>query len=190
MKPEITLVLGGARSGKSTFAEHIALAGDLPVTYIATADVKDAEMAERVAIHKSRRPKEWQTWEGAPEALPDAVASMSGLLLMDCLTMWLTRLFLAAGDAETKDEKEWQARELSIRALTEKLCTAPKDDTHLVIVSNEVGFGLVPPYLMGRRFRDMQGRMNQLCAQHASRVVLVVAGCPLWIKGNQEGLGI
>jgi adenosylcobinamide kinase/adenosylcobinamide-phosphate guanylyltransferase len=62
MKPEITLVLGGARSGKSTFAEHIALAGDLPVTYIATADVKDAEMAERVAIHKSRRPKEWQTW--------------------------------------------------------------------------------------------------------------------------------
>ena len=190
MKPEITLVLGGARSGKSALAERIALASNMPVTYLATADVKDAEMAERVAVHKSRRPKEWRTWEGAPDTLPNDISEMSGLLLMDCLTMWLTRLFLATGDSETEDEKKWEARELEIRALTEKLCVAAKDDTHLVIVSNEVGFGLVPPYLMGRRFRDMQGRMNQLCAQHASRVALVVAGCPLWVKGTHEGLNI
>lgn len=184
MALEITLILGGARSGKSTFAEELATNSGRPVTYIATADSKDSEMAHRIAIHKKRRSSQWRTWEGEPETLPAAIADMSGVLLLDCLTMWLTRLFLSARDSESEDESVWNSRELDIRALTEELCYAPRGDTHLIIVSNEVGFGLVPPYLMGRRFRDLQGRMNQLCASHADRVALVVAGCPLWVKGG------
>ena len=184
MAAEITLVLGGARSGKSTFAEELALDGARHVTYIATADSQDSEMAERIAIHRRRRSAAWATWEGEPEELPAAISGMSGTLMMDCLTMWLTRLFLKTRDSESEDEALWNARELEIRALTERLCAAPADGTRLIIVSNEVGFGLVPPYLMGRRFRDLQGRMNQLCASRADNVALVVAGCPLWVKGG------
>lgn len=181
---EITLILGGARSGKSTFAEKLALAQPRPVTYFATADCRDGEMKKRIEIHKSRRPAEWGTWEGAPRELPDAVAGASGLLLLDCLTMWLTRLFLEAPSAEGEDEAAWFASEMEISSLAEKLCSSVNDKSSLIIVSNEVGFGLVPPYLMGRRFRDMQGRVNQLCAARADNVALVVAGCPLWVKGG------
>jgi adenosylcobinamide kinase/adenosylcobinamide-phosphate guanylyltransferase len=182
----ITLVLGGARSGKSTFAEKLACAdGDL-VTYLATADARDAEMAERIKIHRARRDDSWRTWEGEPEELPEAVAQMSGTLLLDCLTMWLTRLFLKNGEAETEDENVWERREAEIRTLTEKLCAAPSKGTHLIIVSNEVGCGLVPPYLMGRRFRDLQGRMNQLTAARADRVAFIAAGLPLWLKGTTQ----
>ncbi len=187
MAAEITLVLGGARSGKSTFAEQFAIDKGKPVTYLATAEAGDPEMAERISIHRSRRPHDWKTWEGRPGELPYVIASLSGTILLDCLTLWLTRLFLEGDAAEEADEAEWNSRELYIRALTERLCSAPRDGTHLIIVSNEVGFGLVPPYLMGRRFRDLQGRMNQLCASKADRVVLVVAGCPLWIKAPSKG---
>ena len=92
---EITLILGGARSGKSTFAEELALNQKEHVTYLATADCRDVEMKKRIEIHQSRRPAEWGTWEGEPRDLPRAAASASGLLLLDCLTMWLTRLFLS-----------------------------------------------------------------------------------------------
>lgn len=177
----ITLILGGARSGKSSFAEKLALEPGLPVTYLATADVWDEEMRRRVELHKKRRPAGWKTWEGAPAELPRAIGAMRGILLLDCLTLWLTRLFLE-NDAEAMSESEWDARESEIRALTEALCEAPPDSAKLLIVSNEVGFGLVPLSLTGRRFRDLQGRMNQLVASKSRRVALVVAGCPLWVK--------
>ena len=185
-KGEITLVLGGARSGKSTFAEELALSRKEHVTYLATADCRDGEMKKRIEIHKSRRPSSWSTWEGGPRELPRAVAAASGLLLLDCLTMWLTRLFLAYPESEGDDESAWFKCEGEIAALARGLCESVREDSSLIIVSNEVGFGLVPPYLMGRRFRDMQGRMNQLCAGYASNVALVVAGCPLWIKGGPD----
>lgn len=185
MNSKMTLVLGGARSGKSTFAEQIAAKSNKKVTYLATAEAKDSEMAARIEIHRQRRPSEWNTWEAPPEMLPAAISALSGVLLLDCLTMWLTKFFLEGEFAETKDEKVWLKREEEIRELTEQLCSAPKDNTHLIVVSNEVGFGLVPSYIMGRRFRDLQGRMNQLCASKADNVVLVVAGCPLWIKGGK-----
>ena len=108
------------------------------------------------------------------------------MLLLDCLTLWLTRLFLEGDAAEDASEKEWQAREAQIRALTEDLCSLPPKGIHLIMVSNEVGFGLVPSYKMGRRFRDLQGRMNQLCASKADRAALIVAGYPLWLKGGME----
>ncbi len=180
----ITLILGGARSGKSGYAEKIALAYPGPVTYLATADCADEEMACRIALHKARRPASWTTWEGEPNLLPDAVAKTGGLMLMDCLTMWLTRLALSSPAFEKGGEPEWFAEEAKIAALTEKLCRGVQSGASLVIVSNEVGLGLVPSYRMGRRFRDTQGRMNRLCAEYAERVALVVAGCPLWVKGS------
>lgn len=178
---DITLILGGARSGKSIFAEKLALESGLPVTYIATADVKDDEMERRVELHRQRRPSGWSTWEGAPIELPRAIGVMEGALLLDCMTLWLTRLFIA-DDTDTMSETQWHAREAEIRALTELLCEAPRDNAKLIIVSNEVGFGLVPMSLTGRRFRDLQGRMNQLIASRSRRVALVVAGCELWVK--------
>ena len=180
----VTLVLGGARSGKSTYAEKIALEQILPVTYLATAECRDKEMEKRIEIHRLRRPPSWKTWEGEPRDLPGAVASASGLLLLDCLTMWLTRLFLSYPESEGEDEAAWLSREAEIAALTRELCGSVREDSSLIIVSNEVGFGLVPPYLMGRRFRDMQGRMNQICASYSENVILVAAGCPLAIKGR------
>ena len=98
--------------------------------------------------------------------------------------MWLTRLFLASPASEEGGEAEWLAEEAKITALARGLFESVKPDASLVVVSNEVGLGLVPPYRMGRRFRDMQGRMNQLCAGYAEGVALVVAGCPLWVKGG------
>lgn len=184
MAKDITLILGGARSGKSSFAERLATKSGLPVTYLATADIQDREMAARVAAHRNRRPAGWSTWEGTPEEAPQAIAAMSGLILLDCLTLWLTRLFLAE-DAEKMGEDEWSAREPHIRSLAEKLCAAPVTGAKLIIVSNEVGFGLVPLSVMGRRFRDLQGRVNQLAAARSRRVALVVAGCPLWVRGTE-----
>lgn len=182
----ISLLLGGARSGKSAFAEKIALAYKGKVTYFATADCRDDEMKKRIEMHRARRPEEWGLWEGEPCELPAAAAGTSGLILLDCLTMWLTRLFLACPESEGKDEAAWALCEAKIADLVRSLCENISDDATLVIVSNEVGFGLVPPYLMGRRFRDLQGRMNQLCAGYSKNVALIVAGCPLWVKGGLE----
>ena len=187
----ITLILGGARSGKSTFAEKLALEEKArTVTYIATADSQDAEMEERISIHKKRRPGGWRTWEGAIEALPREVALMEGVLLFDCLTMYLSRLFLASPHADSDDEKKWIAAEgeilESLEAIYGNFVHSGGGEKHLIVVSNEVGFGLVPPYRMGRRFRDLQGRGNQLSADYADNVALVVAGLPLWVKGGTQ----
>lgn len=182
----MTLILGGARSGKSTFAEKLAMDTQAAVTYLAAADAQDNEMQERIAMHKKRRPSGWKTFEGDPYEICHATKTIKGVLLLDCLTLWLTRLFLQGDSAEDASEKEWQVREAQIRTLTEDLCSMPPEGTHLIIVSNEVGFGLVPSYKMGRRFRDLQGRMNQLCASKADRAALIVAGYPLWLKGKME----
>jgi adenosylcobinamide kinase/adenosylcobinamide-phosphate guanylyltransferase len=179
----ITLVLGGARSGKSSFAERLALGES--VTYIATADSRDLEMEARIKIHKSRRPASWRTWEGDVASLPEDIAGMEGLLLLDCLTMCLTRLFLSTPESEGDDEGAWMERERDILTIVERIFTSAADSgKRLVVVSNEVGFGLVPPYLLGRRFRDTQGRANQLAASLSDEVALIVAGLPLWLKGG------
>jgi adenosylcobinamide kinase/adenosylcobinamide-phosphate guanylyltransferase len=178
----ITLVLGGARSGKSAFAESLAReCGD--VTFIATADSRDSEMEARIDTHKRRRPPDWRTWEGDVSSLPGAVPGMRGALLLDCLTMYLSRLFLSCPEPEGEDEGAWAGSEEKILASVEKIFSGAKNaGKRLIAVSNEVGFGLVPPYLMGRRFRDMQGRANQAAAGLSDEVVLIVAGLPLWIK--------
>jgi adenosylcobinamide kinase/adenosylcobinamide-phosphate guanylyltransferase len=164
-----TLVLGGARSGKSRHAEALVEALPGPWTYIATAEAYDDEMRARIAEHRGRRPKGWVTVD-APLALAAAIrASPAGRpILVDCLTLWLTNVMLAEQDVAA-------AREDLIAACA----TAPGP---LVLVGNEVGLGIVPENALARRFRDEAGRLHQLLAARAGRVVFMVAGLPMHVK--------
>ena len=166
-----TFVLGGARSGKSRFAESLVTARPRPWVYIATAEPHDDEMAARIAEHKARREAGWETIE-APHELPEALdaAPRGATVLVDCLTLWLSNVMHAKFDIEKVTQRLEQA--LHARVGT------------TVVVSNEVGLGLVPDNELGRAFRDAQGRLNQRIAFHAGRVVFVVAGQPLIVKGS------
>jgi adenosylcobinamide kinase / adenosylcobinamide-phosphate guanylyltransferase len=167
----ITLVLGGARSGKSRYAERLITAGPPPWIYVATAQPGDAEMAERIALHKARRARGWQTHE-APHDLPAAIGAppQDAPLLIDCLTLWLSNRMLA--DADIEQEADALAAALAQRA------------SRIVLVSNEVGAGIVPENALGRRFRDAQGRINQRFAARADTVILMVAGLPITVKNS------
>jgi adenosylcobinamide kinase / adenosylcobinamide-phosphate guanylyltransferase len=167
--PPLTLVLGGARSGKSRHAESLIAALPPPWIYLATAAAGDAEMAERITLHRARRGKDWQTIE-APHDLAAALtgAASNAPLLVDCLTLWLSNLMLAEADVEAE---------------TAHLETAlASRRAPVILVSNEVGAGIVPDNALARRFRDLQGRLNQRMAARADRVVLMVAGLPLVVK--------
>jgi adenosylcobinamide kinase / adenosylcobinamide-phosphate guanylyltransferase len=169
MNASLTLVLGGARSGKSRYAESLIAASPPPWAYVATAEAGDAEMIDRIAAHRSRRGCAWRTIE-APRDLDAALKSCGTMpVLVDCLTLWLSNLMLA----ETDIEAEMARLENSLAA-----AAAP-----VVLVANEVGYGVVPDHPLGRRFRDLQGVLNQRIAARADRVVLVVAGLPLALKG-------
>jgi adenosylcobinamide kinase/adenosylcobinamide-phosphate guanylyltransferase len=166
----LTLVLGGARSGKSRYAEGLITALPPPWTYVATAQPLDAEMAERIAAHRARRGPGWTTIE-APQDLAGALAPhRTAPILIDCLTLWLSNRMLADADIAADSEQ-------LERALGER--TAP-----VVMVANEVGFGIVPDNVLARRFRDQQGLLNQRIAALADRVVLMVAGLPVGVKGT------
>ena len=168
--PKLTLVLGGARSGKSRYAESLIAATPPPWVYVATAQALDAEMAERIAHHCKRRGDGWHTIE-VPHDLQDAIDAAAGAaVLVDCMTLWLTNRMLADADmgAETARLEAALARR---NGLT-------------VLVSTEVGSGIVPDNARARRFADLQGRLNQRLAACADRVVLVVAGLPLIVKGQ------
>lgn len=165
----LTLVLGGARSGKSRYAETLISAKQSPWRYIATAQAFDDEMTERIAAHRARRDERWQTVD-APLALVDTLAaSPKGQpVLVDCLTLWLSNRMLAEADLESE-----------MRKLTDVLA---RPAGHWVLVSNEVGSGIVPENALARRFRDEAGRLNQKIAALADEVVLVVAGLPVKVK--------
>jgi adenosylcobinamide kinase/adenosylcobinamide-phosphate guanylyltransferase len=167
---EITLVLGGARSGKSRYAESLIQALPSPWIYVATAEAGDAEMAERIAAHRARRPNGWLTVEASHD-LHAALATepMHAPLLVDCMTLWLSNRMLAQADIDRE-----------IRALAPAF---RRRTGSLVLVSNEVGSGIVPDNALARRFRDLQGHLNQTLVAGAQRVVLMVAGIPLIIKG-------
>ncbi|MCP4780009.1 MAG: bifunctional adenosylcobinamide kinase/adenosylcobinamide-phosphate guanylyltransferase [Hyphomicrobium sp.] len=168
--PRLTLVLGGARSGKSRYAEEILTKAPDPWIYLATAQALDSEMEARVADHKKRRGEQWRTVE-VPLDLPEAIEKHGAgaqPVLIDCLTLWLSNVLLATRDVVAESDR-------LVAALGEV-------DGPIVIVSNEVGSGIVPDNKLARAFRDAQGQLNQRVAAIADHVVLVTAGIPLTLK--------
>ena len=169
--PNLSFVLGGAASGKSVFAENLILQSGLAPTYIATSRIWDNETKSRVDIHQSRRDATWTTIEAPFDLSPALSAAIpTQIVLIDCATMWLTNHLL-----EDNDLGQAQAQLLS----SLKSCAAP-----VVIVSNEVGQGIVPDNALSRKFREAQGRLNIALAAQSDLAVQVVAGLPNVLKGN------
>lgn len=177
----LTLILGGARSGKSDYAEQLAAALGPHVLYIATAEIGDDEMAQRIATHRQARPTGWQTLE-APRHVGLALTEIEDpldALLLDCLTLLVSNMLL------TLEAEPQAVIEAAVRTELEAILAAQaRLNVPLIVVSNEVGLGLVPPYPLGRIYRDVLGRANQFLAAQADRVVFMVAGLPLVVKGT------
>ena len=183
MNPEIpvsgiTLILGGARSGKSSFAENIARETGNAVLFIATATADDNEMAERIRQHQASRPAGWQTLE-IPYNLGNHLASpIAPVVIVDCITLLVSNILVSLPE-NTPDE-----------VVMDKICTEIDEliaaqarlGGQWLIVSNEVGLGLVPPYSLGRVYRDALGWANQALARAAGRVIFMVAGIPMVVK--------
>jgi adenosylcobinamide kinase / adenosylcobinamide-phosphate guanylyltransferase len=173
--PPVSLVLGGARSGKSTYAERLA-AGTLfgalpqPAVYVATGEAGDVEMATRIMAHRARRGGGWTTIEEPLKlaAALETAAAHGQPVLVDCLTLWLSNLMHAGADVD--------------EATDDVLRTLDSYGAPVVFVSNELGLGLVPETALGRSFRDAMGRMNMAVAARADRVIFMAAGLPLTMK--------
>jgi adenosylcobinamide kinase/adenosylcobinamide-phosphate guanylyltransferase len=173
----VTLVLGGARSGKSRYAQQLA-EQSRHVVFVATAKASDDEMAAKIERHRVERPQEWRTIE-EPLDLPKVLAENavgSDVIVVDCLTIFAANLLEVEGE-------DSEAIERRVEALCEALRTA---QCNVVLVSNEVGSGVVPEYAVGCRYRDLLGEINQKVARVADDVVLMVAGLPLALKGHVE----
>lgn len=165
----LTFVLGGARSGKSRYAEGLLAGLPGPRSYLATAEALDPEMAERIARHRADRGPDWQTRE-VPHDLAAAIRAVpdGAPLLVDCLTLWLSNRLLCDADLEADG--------------AQLLAALARPRGAWVVVANEVGLGIVPDNALARRFRDAAGRLNQSVAATADRVVLLVAGLPVVVK--------
>lgn len=175
---KVTLILGGARSGKSHYAQALAARAGKDVFYLATAQASDDEMRAKIERHRKERPASWKTIE-VPLDLDCAVTqygNKDACLLIDCLTTFTANLMLA----ENGNEEAVFRRIERLRSAL--ICTAAS----VVIVSNEVGSGVVPAYPSGCQFRDLLGEINQTIAQISRQVVLMIAGCPLALKGTME----
>ena len=173
----VTLVLGGVRSGKSHYAQQLG-EGAGRVVFVATAEARDDEMQRKVERHQNTRPQHWETVEEPLDLVEVIVRHGPGcdLMIIDCLTFFAANLLEARGDDR-----------LSIEQAVDDLCLALQaPPCSVVLVSNEVGSGVVPAYPSGRRFRDLLGEMNQSVARAASNVLLLVAGLPLVLKGKLE----
>jgi adenosylcobinamide kinase/adenosylcobinamide-phosphate guanylyltransferase len=172
------LIIGGARSGKSSLALTRARESCKPVVFIATAAASDDEMRERIAKHRSERPAHWQTIETDVDLGATIVANMraNSLLIVDCLTVWLANVLF---DRNAEYEINERAFECRREELLQSVRTLSGD---AILVSNEVGCGLVPETSVARRFRDEQGRLNQQLAAVCERVTLVAAGLPITLK--------
>jgi adenosylcobinamide kinase/adenosylcobinamide-phosphate guanylyltransferase len=172
MTKEVILISGGARSGKSRYAEQRAVEMSAIPLYVATGEANDEEMAQRIAEHRKRRGKLWRTIE-EPLELTEALLAQRGktdCALVDCLTLWISNLLIRHDDKHASEKVE---------ELIEKL---PQLDFHLLFVTNEVGWGIVPDNPLARKFRDIAGWTNQRVAQAANEVILMVAGIPIIVK--------
>ncbi len=176
--PKSTFILGGARSGKSSYAQQLAQENGGKVLYVATATAGDDEMKTRIENHRAERPPEWRTLE-APlnvgRAIEQELAEHpADVILLDCMTLLATNAILQLPE----DTSELQASEALNKEVNALLDCMKKSDAQWIIVSNEVGLGLVPPYPLGRIYRDALGRANQRLAMYAERSVLMIAGVP------------
>ncbi len=194
--PRLILILGGARSGKSAFAERLAASSGRSVAFIATATASDDEMRARIARHRASRPKDWHTLE-EPLDLARAVrqeSELADVLLLDCITLWLGNILLQEpGYPEKDNEAEFltASKLVDERALKEieallAVIKSLAPGKTLIAITNEVGLGIVPAYPLGRLYRDTLGYVNQRLAQAADRVYLMVAGIAVDIKRLHE----
>jgi adenosylcobinamide kinase / adenosylcobinamide-phosphate guanylyltransferase len=176
--PVRTLILGGVRSGKSRYAEQLAVTHGGPVAVIVTATAGDEEMAARIAAHRARRPAHWQVVE-EPIALGGALVAATrpgSVVIIDCLTLWLTNV-LTQSDGNGLLQRESDALLGAMRSVKGSV----------ILVSNEVGSGIVPVNELARRFTDATGSLHQRLAEACDRVVWMVAGLPLTVKGSDPG---
>jgi adenosylcobinamide kinase/adenosylcobinamide-phosphate guanylyltransferase len=175
----ITLLLGGARSGKSYYAQQLASELGGKVLFVATGEALDEEMEARIEEHKKARPKNWRTLE-IPTGIGKGIEKQIGnaeVVIIDCLTLLISNLL--------RGEPDYPEAEKKVMAeINELIAAMDKLDASFVIVSNEVGMGLVPETKLGRIYRDLLGKANQLLAQHATEVYLMVACLPVQIKGQ------
>ncbi|PRR81617.1 bifunctional adenosylcobinamide kinase/adenosylcobinamide-phosphate guanylyltransferase [Clostridium vincentii] len=180
---KITLVTGGSRSGKSSFGEDLFKEEDR-VLYIATSMITDDEMENRVAVHKSRRNQNWETFEGYRNLYNVIKDTNCKYIILECITTMITNLmFDKYTDFDNLSKEEIQTLEESISEEITKIISNCKDfDKELVIITNEVGFGLVSEYKLGRIFTDISGRINQLIGKLCDEAYLVVSGLPLKLK--------
>ena len=190
MQNKLILILGGARSGKSTFAEQLARRSERSVAFIATATAGDDDMQARIQRHQAARPQGWYTIE-EPLDLARAVqaaAEVADVLLLDCITLWVSNWLFAQGgidDEEVVSERYYAGALAQIDALLEAFSLLDGQKT-LVVVTNEVGLGIVPAYALGRIYRDVLGLVNQRLATASERVYLMVAGLGVDIKRLHE----
>jgi adenosylcobinamide kinase/adenosylcobinamide-phosphate guanylyltransferase len=183
MNKRLTLVLGGARSGKSSYAEKLAAAGGEHVLYVATAEAWDDEMRARIDAHRAQRPVHWDTIEAPRHAGSAVAAALAGndacVVLVDCLTLLANNVIIALPQGASEAE----ATAALMAEVDELLAASASAAADWIIVSNEVGLGIVPAYPLGRLYRDALGRANQRIAAVADSVVFMVAGIPMQVKG-------
>src|SRR5258706_11015162 len=177
----ITLILGGARSGKSSYAQKLAEDSDKSVTFLATAQALDEEMSARIQQHRAERPVHWETLEIPLDIASHIKEIQSEVIILDCLTLLVTNLLMQFVKDDLADEVPFMQ---AIQKEMEELLSAIRESNqHWLIISNEVGLGLVPPYQMGRVYRDGIDWANQRLAREAEKVIFMVAGMPMGVKG-------
>ena len=185
MKAEVILILGGARSGKSFFAQQLATKLRRRVLFIATATPMDEEMRRRIELHQKTRPSAWRTLEaptGVAKAMREHIADAE-VVILDCLTLLVANLTSPSHDPAELEGVDYEAVEREMTTELEAILGCAEDSSvSLIIVSNEVGAGLVPPYPSGRAFRDLLGEANQFIAERADKVYMMIAGLPLELK--------
>jgi len=182
IKSKLTLILGGARSGKSSYAQSLAEAAGIPVTFIATAQALDEEMSARIQKHRAERPATWETLELSFDIASCVKQIKSSVIILDCVTLLVSNLLMQFVNNDLVDEAPFM---MAVRKEIDELINmlhADSQERNWFIISNEVGLGLVPPYQMGRVYRDAIGWANQRLAREADKVIFMVAGIPTTIK--------